>query len=311
MAAADHALLDLFTDGIAALAADGETLSPANASMRALLTGVAPALSQLVPALWQRERLLGGEVVDVQACSGWWQLSLVTTAGSRWLLARNVTEAHRLHGEVLAGERARSLAGIAHSIVHDLGNMLNATVGLCESLQTAGSAEDRAYLANVIQGTRQGAELLRTLARQLHSSPRQSSHFDLDAQVAQVLLVCQKHAVHQGRELQRQPSAPVFVRGVAEDLEYALLQGLLRALESAPSAGPVVIGVGGRVASCVGGRERRFGVVRLGTGAEWIGEIAGDLLRAAMLLRCSGGDLSVERIDGAQWLQLELPEAVR
>lgn len=309
--AEDSALFDLLPDGIARVDPAADSLWPCNAAMRALLHAgdEAVAFEQLLPQAGMRERLRRGDAVDVRRDDGCWRLRLLSTPQAQWLLAQDVSAAQALLAQAQAGARARALGSIADAIVHELGNHLNSAIAIAEQLRPQAAAADRDYLGKLLQGTRQGSDLLRTLARLLRRDPHTVVGIDLDAMVSQVAALSTRALAQRGCELRWQPGAGLRVRGVAEDLELALLQALLRVPPEHAGSSALTIDTAVTEQSLAGGRSRRCGTVRVGAPWPWSAAEGFDagLLQSALLLRRSGGDLRVGRDAEGGWLALELP----
>lgn len=169
--------LDALHDALGTLSAAGG-IEPRNDAMRALLAGLsAPHLAALLPDAAVRAALLRGEDCLIENERG----DSICRVANGWLII-----AHRAHASslVLAHARARALAKVAGSLVHDLANLMGAAIGVADALSgDATSAEDRQLLADLVDGVRRGSQLANTLERQL----RAPAHRVMRANAAEVI----------------------------------------------------------------------------------------------------------------------------
>jgi hypothetical protein len=321
---------DLLGDAVAAVAAD-EVLVPGNAVMRRLLgdAGLGGRASvtlsdlPLPPAVVQALR--AGDAVVAVAGTTPWSLRLVAHAGERWLLGRELGDHERAVAAEAAAARLRLLAGLAATVVHDLGNQLASALGLAEIVQPhLTDPVERRGAEDFSQGVRAAATLGKGLARLLATGPRRRAPVVVDDLVAETLAVVAKALQRSGVALVHEraaTSARTTVHAVAAELGEAVLQIVLAV--AATSTRQLTVRVAPATATIADGRERPAVLVDFAVDPTAEGRLR-DLLPAsrgpttsgerlpfaaalAAVLRC-GGDVVV--VPTAPTLRLRLPTVV-
>lgn len=242
---------------------DGELLHACNARARQLLGGddARRVDLPLLPEAWTR--LAAGEavamatdegVVDVRQCGG--------EGGTTWMLLGPPQWSEMAAAERLRTARARLLGGLAGSIVHDLGNLLLAGVGLAEVIRPSlQAAEDVAAVNELVEGARRGSVLLRSVASMLARSPRRLRVVPLAGIVADAITVIGKSATRRNVHLHSGVAGSVAVRVQPEDVLQAIVQGAVFLLEN--GARELTIECRDEARAVAGGRERAAGIVVL------------------------------------------------
>ncbi|MFO1076716.1 MAG: hypothetical protein U1E73_03210 [Planctomycetota bacterium] len=300
------------SDAIAQLGRDG-VLSACNARCRRLFGGDRVALADLLPDAAVRQRLDAGDRLPLATEDGVVEMRIVSAGARRFWLASPPSWPEAAAAERLRSARAAVLGRLSGGIVHDLGNLLLAGVGLAETLRPlVQDPADLEVLEQLSLGARRGSVLGRTLAQLLARSPRRLQPASLAALFEDAVAVIGKSALRRGVKLTKDAGGSARVRVVAEEVVQAIVQGAVFCMESGVTA--LALSTGVEVAAVGGGRDRRAGfvllraeglqqdareravaafafgpgVLRMLTG---VGADAGVLLQTAMAVHCVGGEV--------------------
>jgi signal transduction histidine kinase len=172
----------------------------------------------------------------VRVHDGSHDLRLVRDGGTDWLVASDVTAVERAAASALELIRLRALANAAGGVVHDLNNLLNAALGLAAQLDPlVRDATDRRLLQELGGGTRQGAQLLRAIARLLSRPLRDRVPVPAATIVEEAMSLVAKSAATLGVLVHVEaPAQRVVARTVVAEAVQAVWHGAMSALEHAP-----------------------------------------------------------------------------
>jgi signal transduction histidine kinase len=264
-----------------------------------------------------------GDVVHVRVHDKSWQLRIVREPDADWLVVTDVTVAERATASVVELCRLRALAAAATGVVHDLNNLLNAALGLASQLEPhVRDAADRRIVRELASGTRQGAQLLRAVARSLSRPPRDRVSVDAASLVEEAMALAAKAAATHGVQVAIEaPAAPVVARTVAAEAVQVLWHGAMLALERGPRRLAIAIDRAREPLGAARTREwarvcmRATGiasgavaeVVALAAGGEGLlascarSPVAAGFAAAVFVQRRLGGDLAVRgQVDGIE-----------
>lgn len=255
---------DALREGVGRL--EGERLWPQNAAMRRLLgdAGLAPELVQAdsVPFAAmpfggdERRALLAGEGVWWTRGERHWQLRRVEVAACAFLLAEDTSARRAAEAQAFAAARARSLAAVAGTFVHDLNNHLNLALALLSQVRGMDvSADDARLCDELAAGAQLGATLSRALARLLSREFDRRERVDVGAALGEALAAIAKSCAQRGIPVDADAGPDgVLVRASAGELDGLLVQLLLAATDAAPQR--LSVRVARVEAAVAGGRER-------------------------------------------------------
>lgn len=245
---------------------DGERLWPQNAAMRRLLgdAGLAsePGSAASVPFAAlplggeERRALLAGEAVWWTRGERHWQLRRVEAGAATFLLAEDTSALRAAEVLALGAARARSLAAVAGTFVHDLNNHLNLALALLAQVRGMSvAAEDARLCDELAVGAQLGATLSRALARLLARTFDRRERVDLRAAVGEAIAAIAKTCALRGIPVEGDagPSG-VAVRASAGELDGLLVQMLLAATDVGPQR--LTLRLERVAAALAGGRER-------------------------------------------------------
>jgi signal transduction histidine kinase len=255
---------DALHEAVGRLRAD--RLWPQNVAMRRLLgdAGLAPEQVQAdsVPFVAlplggdERRALLAGEPVWWTRGERHWQLRRVEVAAGAFLLAEDTSSRRAAESQAFAAARARSLAAVAGTFVHDLNNHLNLALALLSQVRGMGVSADDARLCDELgTGAQLGATLSRALARLLARESDHRERVDVGAAVGEAIAAIAKTCAQRGIPVDGDvgPNG-VVVRASAGELGGMLLQMLLAATDVRPQR--LAVRVERVEAALAGGRER-------------------------------------------------------
>ncbi|MBL8734959.1 MAG: hypothetical protein JNL12_00900 [Planctomycetes bacterium] len=258
---------DALHEAVGCLRAD--RLWPQNAAMRRLLgdAGLAPERVQADSVSFaalplgddERRALLAGEPVWWTRGERHWQLRRVEVAAGVFLLAEDTSARRVAESQAFAAARARSLAAVAGTFVHDLNNHLNLALALLSQVRGTGvSADDARLCDELAAGAQLGATLSRALARLLSREFDRRERVDVRAALGEALAAIAKSCAQRGIPVDADVGPEgVLVRASAGELDGLLVQMLLAAIDAAPqrltvrSARVAAALAGGRERSCV------------------------------------------------------------
>jgi signal transduction histidine kinase len=330
-----HVPAEVVHDGVARVAADGR-LEAVTAAMRELLTRCGVRTIDELAAIGSAP--IGATPVVSALAGGSWELRRVDSGSGSWLVARNVTEREQGLSAALAAARARSLAGAAASIAHDLNNQFGAALGLVAQVRPHLHDEaERELLGRLEAGTKVGSRMVSVLARLLTRDAGPRVPVALQELLDNVLSILRKSVDAHGTRLTVAfaPDVP-RITSVATLVEQALVQGLLAVVNHTPKA--IAVGLDGVDHAIAGARSRRCAHVGIdvegivsGAAASMVAAagmtsgstVAGsavsalrtsqplhDLVGAALVQRRLGGELRAEHSGTKLRLDFYWPAAV-
>ncbi|MBL8723596.1 MAG: hypothetical protein JNK49_06085 [Planctomycetes bacterium] len=227
--------------------------------------------------------------------------------------------------------RARLLGRLAGTLAHDLANVLAAATGLAGELQPR-HAEDAAFLAQLDQGARRGAALVRLLAKLLGQGPSRHEVVALEELFEGVRSLVERHCARLGVPFTMLPgdAGRTRVRVVVAEAMQALLGLSLAALEAGVAGVTWTVAVGER--ALAGGRPRTVASVvlrvqapgpgllaaaagtasmRNGSAAGLMADSVGEAFaQTALVLAVGGGELTVEVTESVLQVELHWPVAL-
>ena len=310
---------EALSDALGTVDAAGR-ITPCNEKMRVLLRSIAASarpsqrLDELPIDLVLADRLAAGEPVAMEIGGILHEMRCCTSDGTRWLVASDRGWPERTAVARLAAARARTVGGLAGTIVHDLANLLGAGIGIADILRPlVRDPLDAQSLDELTRGARQGAVLGRTVSRLLTTSPRERAIVPVGQLIEEVTALVAKNAQRRGIGIAvRHDCTPAAIRVVPEEAMQAVLAGLLFCIERGATS---IVVEGGEVRHAVAGaRERSTARIRLvgtplhgevvreavqlaqrqpgllGT-LDRLGEAGPSLLHAIAAMACAGGDL--------------------
>lgn len=296
MDALPAAITDALAEGIAGLDAAGG-LQPRNDAMRGLLAAWsrpgahAADLRAIGLDAGDEARLRAGEPVDVGVRGRHWRLRVVAADGADWLLAAETTDGWRSGASRVELARLRALAKSSGTIVHDFNNMLNAALGLAATLRPlVVDPVDVQILQELTQGTQQGAQLMRSVARMLTRPTGDRSRATVAAIADEAMSMAAKAFLQRGvkPEVQAATPSPIVRTEVAEAVQ-SLWHGMVALCELKPQALRIVADA--ETFAHGDGRPRRWGRIRLvadGLDPAAAAELERMLAGASGLLRAIG-----------------------
>jgi hypothetical protein len=266
-------------DGIGSVDGAGR-IAAANAALADLLAvaggprGAAADLAGLGLPGDDLAALRAHEPVALRVDGRHWSLRLVAANGSEWLIATETTTGEHARSAALELARLRALAGAAGAIVHDFNNMLNATLGLLAQVRPyVTDPLDLQLLADLGQGTQQGAQLARTIARLLGRTDAERALVPAAAIVDEALALTTKTAAQRGAKITvERGGANAVVRTVVAEAVQALWHVLAALVDRAPQQ--LVVTTTATTASFGDGRPRPCVCVRIATGTLVRGQAA-------------------------------------
>jgi len=312
-------------------------ISPHNEKMRALLRSLAVAApASLADLPWgpgDADRLAAGEPVALEIGGELHEIRCCAVHGTRWLVASDRSWLQRAAAAHLAAARARTVGGLAGTIVHDLANLLAAGIGIAEILRPfVRDAADTRSLDELSRGARQGAVLGRAVSRLLATGPRERTIVPVDGLLDEVVTLLDRDARQRSIALTVRHDGPsAAIRVVAAEACQALLAGLLFCI--AHGATSLAVESGGTRQPVGPARERSAVRVRLAArpldgdavrevvqlaqrragllGAlERLGDGGPGLVHAIAAMACAGGELLASATDAGLALDYVWP-AVR
>lgn len=225
---------------------DGERLWPRNAAMRRWLAdaGLGPGLESADPVPFaalpfeadERAALLAGEGVAWTRGERHWQVRRIGSGVDGFLLAEDTTALRSAEALALGAARARALAGVAGTFVHDLNNHLNLALALLAQVRSMGVSEDDARVCDELAtGAQFGAGLSRALARLLAREFDRRERVDLGEAVGDAIVAITKVCAQRGVALEGAVGRNgIEVRASAGELDGVLIQLLMAAAEVRP-----------------------------------------------------------------------------
>lgn len=223
--------------------------------------------------------------------------------------------------------RARLLATLGASVVHDLANRVGVFLGFAEATAVQLPAGQATPLLRSAEAARDSLALLRSVARLLDVDPRGVERIGLRAVATEGVRLLRKHAEHGGATLAVRTGDEVFVRAEFADLLHALAAVLL--FVAPRSAGELALDIVREpadrpratvriVARGPAGPFAALAAVLLGADEDGRGPASrrleggtAALVLAQATLRRFGGDVEVAHDGDLHIVRLWLPEAVR
>lgn len=160
-----------------------------------------------------------------------------------WVVMRDETLERKTQARANRLDRLRHIGQMGEGIVHDLNNLLGAVMGLADHMRgETGDAELQRFLHEMVRGTQQRAQILRSVHQVLRAGRRGVERSSLSGLLGDAVEVFKKTAMHQDRsfELELAEDLP-DVRAVPDDVMHYCLFFLSRALQTGEGAIRLVV----------------------------------------------------------------------
>lgn len=160
-------------------------------------------------------------------------------------LARLQAERHELERQMLEAQKLEAVGRLAGGVAHDFNNLLTAMLGHAELARRDRSLPEkvRADLDVVIDAARRGAEITRDLLTFSRREVVETRAVDVAVEVSRLLPIL-SHLMREDVELVTDiTDQPVVARVAPAQLERALMNLVVNAVDAQPSGGTVTISV--------------------------------------------------------------------
>lgn len=152
---------------------------------------------------------------------------------------RDTSERRHLQDQVQQAEKLRAVGQLARGVAHDFNNQLTVILANARLIaqEVASDPELAEYADAIVESSRRSADLTQQLLAFARKGQRRSEHVDIDALVADVVVLLARSIDKRIEVVHERSREPAITRGDASFLQNALLNLGLNARDAMPDGG--------------------------------------------------------------------------
>ena len=161
------------------------------------------------------------------------------------LVLRNATDESRLQDQLIEAEKSGSLGVLTAGIGHELNNPLFGILGLGEAIQHESSPDQvKEFAKNIVQHGKRMAAIIRDFTGVSRADAQERTvPVDLAAQLDQAISMVQRATPDWQIDIQRDYCEVPAIQAVPEEIQQALANVLLNAVQAMKGNGRLTLGI--------------------------------------------------------------------